>query len=65
MFVNSSWVSDKGTYFAASSRFVKKDENEEISSEYVDYMKALVTNRITMSSRIIKNDYYRKVFGDK
>ena len=62
IFGNSSWVSDKGTYFASSGEFVSKD-GSEVDSEYVKYMNNVVSNKITMSRYIMKYDYYRKVLG--
>ena len=62
IFGNSSWVSDKGTYFASSGEFVSKD-GSEVDSEYVKYMNNVVSNKIAMSRYIMKYDYYRKVLG--
>ena len=62
IFGNSSWVSDKGTYFASSGKFVSKN-GEEVSEDYIKYMNRVVSNKITMSRYIMQNDYYRKVLG--
>ncbi len=62
IFGNSSWVSDKGTYFASSGEFVSKD-GSEVDADYVKYMNSIVSNKITMSRYIMTNDYYRKVLG--
>ena len=61
IFGNSSWVSDKGTYFSSSNKFVAKEE--EVSDEYIKYMNNVVSNKIIMSKYIMTNDYYRKVLG--
>ena len=61
IFGNSSWVSDKGTYFSSSNKFVAKDE--EVSDDYIKYMNNVVSNKIIMSKYIMTNDYYRKVLG--
>lgn len=61
MFGNRSWVTDKGTYFAASRKFVPKD-NVEVEEGYVDAINQIVNNKITMSKLIIENNYYSKVF---
>jgi len=63
IFGNSSWVSDKGTYFASSNKFVPK-ENIEIPDGYVDKMNRIVSNKVVMSKYILTNDYYKKVLGD-
>ena len=62
IFGNSSWVSDKGTYFTSSGKFVSKN-GEEVSEDYIKYMNRVVSNKITMSRYIMQNDYYRKVLG--
>lgn len=61
IFGNSSWVSDKGSYFASTNKFVPKDE--EVDEEYIKYMNKVVSNKITMSKYIMTYDYYRKVLG--
>ena len=61
IFGNRSWVSDKGAYYAASKKFVAS--GEEVSDDYINYMNNLVANRINMSNKIIKNNYYKKVEG--
>ena len=60
MFGNRSWVTDKGTYFSASRKFVKKD-GVEVSDDYVSNVNQIVNNKITMSKLIIENNYYKKV----
>ena len=55
---NRSWVTDKGTYFAGSSKFVAK-ENVEIEDNYVANINNLVKNRLSIGKLIIKNDYYK------
>jgi len=64
IFGNRSWVSDKGTYFAKSGKFVSKN-NETVSNNYITYMNSLVGNRMIMSKNILTNDYYKKVLGVK
>lgn len=61
IFGNRSWVSDKGTYFASSGKFVSS--GEEVSNDYIIYMNNLVGSRMNMSKNIITNDYYKKVEG--
>ena len=62
IFGNSSWVSDKGTYYARTGEFVAKD-GIDVSEDYIKYMNSIVANKITMSRYIMQNDYYRKVLG--
>lgn len=60
IFGNSSWVSDKGTYFANSEKFVPKD-GENIDYDYVSDMNDVVASKIAMSKYIMTKDYYRKI----
>lgn len=60
IFGNRSWVTDKGTYFAASGKFVPV-EGEEYDEEYVKNINQIVNNKITMSKLIIEKNYYKKV----
>lgn len=60
IFSNRSWVTDKGTYFSSSKKFVPRD-GVEVDSEYVDRINKRVSNAFTMSKLLIDNDYYNKV----
>ena len=62
IFGNSSWVSDKGTYFASSGKFVSRD-GSTVDDDYIKYMNSVVSNKILMSRYIMQYDYYRKVLG--
>lgn len=64
IFNDRSWVSDYGTYFAASNKFVPK-KDKKVPDDYVEKMNTIVANKINMSKMIIENDYYKKVAGDK
>jgi phosphoglycerol transferase MdoB-like AlkP superfamily enzyme len=57
VFNNRSWVSDKGTYFANSKKFVPK-ETIENQDEYVKNMNTFVSNRLNIAKLIVKNNYY-------
>lgn len=61
IFGNHSWVSDKGTYYASSKKFVPS--GDEVSDDYIKYMNSIVASRMNMSNKIIKNNYYKKVEG--
>lgn len=61
IFGNRSWVTDKGTYYAAKREFVPKNKGEELEEDYVKRINQIVNNRIIMSKLIIENDYYKKV----
>jgi len=54
-FANHSWVTDSGTYYANTNKFVSK---KEVKDNYVTNMNNLVNNRTNMSKMIVKNNYY-------
>ena len=62
IFGNSSWVSDKGTYYASSGEFVSRD-GSVVDNDYIRYMNSVVSNKILMSKYIMQYDYYKKVLG--
>ena len=62
IFSNRSWVSDKGTYFANSKKFVPK-ENIEIPEGYVDYINNEIANKYAISKLIIDNNYYKYILA--
>lgn len=59
IFKNKSWVTDKGTYYASSGKFV----GEEGDDNYVENVNNVVNNRIAISRMIVASDYYRKLFN--
>lgn len=61
MFNNRSWVTDKGTYFARSRKFVPTSDSE-YDENYVKAINKIVNSKISMSKLIIENNYYNKVF---
>ena len=63
IFGNRSWVSDKGTYFANTKRFVPID-GITVTDEYINTMNKIVNNKVLMSKNIMENNYYKKVIGD-
>lgn len=56
---NRSWVTNKGTYYSASNKFVS---NEEVSDDYVDTINQIVGNKLNISKMIISNNYYNSLF---
>ena len=58
---NLSWVTDKGTYFASSGKFVAK-EDEEIPENYVDNINSIVKNRLNIAKLIVKTNYYKYLY---
>ena len=59
IFKDKSWVTNKGTYYASSGRFV----GEEVEDDYVENINNIVNNRTAISRMIVANDYYRGLFN--
>ena len=57
VFNNRSWVTDKGTYYANSKKFVPKETMED-ADEYVKNINGIVSNRLNIAKLIVKNNYY-------
>lgn len=60
---NRSWVSDSGTYFSSSKKFVPKD-GVTVEEGYVDRINKIVANRFTMSGLLSSKNYYKIVLGE-
>lgn len=61
---NRSWVSDSGTYFASSRKFVPKN-GVTVDNDYVSNVNNVVSNNFTMSKYLITYNYHELVLGDK
>ena len=57
IFKNKSWVTDKGTYYASTGKFVGLD----VDDDYIENINNIVSNRVAISRMIVENDYYRKI----
>jgi len=57
IFKDKSWVTDKGTYYASSGKFV----GEDIDEDYIKNINNIVNNRVSISRKIVANDYYNKI----
>lgn len=62
IFKDKSWVTNKGTYYASTGRFIQK-EGEEIGNGYVDYINGIVNNRVAISRMIVSSNYYKSIFN--
>lgn len=60
IFKDKSWVTDKGTYYASTGKFIA---NDEIDEDYVRNINNIVNNRTAISRMIVINDYYRKILS--
>ncbi len=61
IFKDKSWVTNKGTYYAATGRFQAK--TDDIDEGYVDKINAIVGNRVAISRMIVENNYYKYLFN--
>ena len=61
IFKDKSWVTNKGTYYASTGRFVAK--TADIPDGYVDTINSIVGNRVAISRMIVDNNYYKSIFG--
>lgn len=57
IFKDKSWVTDKGTYYASTGKFV----GEDVDDGYIENINNIVNNRTAISRRIVANDYYREI----
>lgn len=64
IFNDRSFVSDKGTYYSNSKKFVSKD-NVDITDSYINDMNIRVDNSFAISKMILETDIYKKVLENK
>ncbi|MCF0106441.1 MAG: sulfatase-like hydrolase/transferase [Holdemanella sp.] len=64
VWIDYSWLSDKGYYNAPTQTFTPTNPNETVSQEYIDSMCKIAENKINFSNQILAYDYYRHVFGE-
>ena len=62
LWMDYSWLTDKGYYNNANGMFTPKD-GVEIEEGYVDRIKQTVSNKMALSKAIINYDYYGLLFG--
>ncbi len=55
-----SWITEKGRYNSRNKKF-KKTTDEELPDNYVDEINKIVAKRVSMSSKILENNYYAKL----
>ena len=58
---NHSWVTDLGTYFSGSGKFVPKT-SDELPADYIKNINTLVNNRLNIAKLIVETDYYKYLF---
>lgn len=62
MFNNKSWMTDYVAYNASTRKYTYFVDKELIPEGYVEYIKADVSNRFTISRQILDNDYWAILF---
>ena len=61
IFSDRSFITDKGRYSAVQDKFMP-NERVEIPEWYVEQISEIVYQKFKMSTMILDNDYYRKIF---
>lgn len=61
IFSDRSFITDKGRYNAVLGKFMP-NEGAEVEEGYVEKINTIIHNKYQMSSLVLENDYYRKVF---
>lgn len=64
LWVNYSWVTDKGKYDANTDTFYP-NEGVAVSERYVRLMKQNVANKLSFSGKILDYDYYNLLLGEE
>lgn len=59
IFKDKSWITNKGTYYASTSKFVPKVDI--VDEDYVDTINSIVSNRLAISRMIVENNYYKYI----
>lgn len=62
IFMNKSFITDKGYYNSLTKKFIAND-GEILDSEYVNQISSIIQNKFYYSAKILETDYYRKVFN--
>ena len=63
MFQNRSWITEFASYNADTKKYTYFTD-AKIPQEYLDYIKAEVSNRFTISTRILDKNYWAILFPD-
>lgn len=60
LFLNKSFITDKGSYNSITGEF----DGEEVDDSYIQAVSATVQRKFYYSTKILENDYYRKVLKE-
>lgn len=60
-----SFVTDRIFYNCTNGEITLRDGITEISDSYVEYFQTEIKNKFTVSTKMLYNDYYNAVYGEK
>lgn len=60
-----NWITDYGVYYSSSGTFTQTDLSVTLPENYVKSINAVVGNKISYCDRVLKNDYFRYLFGNQ
>lgn len=63
IFSDHSWLTDRGSYYMPTGEYTSFD-GTELSSEEIERINGVVSNKFTVSSWVLDSDYWRTLFGD-
>lgn len=63
MFLNKSFITDKGKYNSVTGEFIS-DDYKNIDKEYIDMISSIVNSKFYYSAKILETDYYAKILKD-
>ena len=62
IFSDRSFITDKGRYSSVKDTFIP-NEGIEIPANYVEQISEIIYQKFKMSTMVLDNDYYRKIFN--
>lgn len=61
LFLNRSFITERGVYSAPKNKFTPKDNHQDINDDYVNQITDLVKAKFYYSAKILETDYYDKI----
>ena len=65
VFQNKSWITDYAAYNASTKKYTYFVDKELIPEGYTAYIKSEVSNRFTISTKILEKDYWSILFPEE
>ncbi|MBP5303337.1 MAG: LTA synthase family protein, partial [Clostridia bacterium] len=62
IFSDRSWITNYGVYNSSTGEF-KPNQGMQVSDDYVDTICSIVRKKFSVSTLMLDNDYWGKVFG--